>query len=92
MLRKKELIFHEVLWLRNCAITDSELHALVKFDREVKKEYSVPILITDSGKPPQSKVDHLTVIIGDENDIEMQTGNSTIFVYVFEVCCLVGRG
>ena len=54
------------------------------FDREAKKSYVVPILISDSGVPRQSKVSDLVVIIGDENDEQMGPGESKIFVYKYK--------
>ncbi|KAH1023183.1 hypothetical protein HUJ04_012437 [Dendroctonus ponderosae] len=65
-------------------IIGSALHALVVFDREEQKYYDIPILITDSGRPPLSKVSILRVIIGDRNDNEAQDGSSEIFVYKYE--------
>lgn len=50
-------------------------------DREVQKEYQVPIRITDGGQPSQSAVHNLTVIVGDLNDNKMHPGSKTIFVY-----------
>lgn len=50
-------------------------------DREVQKEYQVPIRITDNGNPPLSGVSNLTVIVGDINDNKMYPGSKTIFVY-----------
>lgn len=44
----------------------------------------VPILITDSGKPSQSNVSWVTVIIGDINDNIMYPGESKIFVYKYK--------
>lgn len=57
------------------------LYANVMFDREEQKEYFIPILISDSGEPKQSKVNTLHLIIGDENDNPMKEGRSRIFVY-----------
>ncbi|ODN00523.1 DE-cadherin [Orchesella cincta] len=54
------------------------------FDREEKKEYLVPITISDSGKEPQTGTSTLTVIIGDENDSKMFPGESKIFVYKYK--------
>lgn len=53
------------------------------FDREVQKEYLVPIIIKDSGTPPMTGTSTLTVIIGDMNDNRMHSGSKTIFVYNF---------
>lgn len=52
-----------------------------RLDREMQKEYQVPIRITDSGQFPQSAVSNLTVIVGDINDNRMLPGGKTIFVY-----------
>ncbi|XP_066158590.1 DE-cadherin [Euwallacea fornicatus] len=60
------------------------LLALVMFDREEKKYYDIPILVTDSGIPPQRKVSILRVIIGDRNDNAAKDGSSQIFVYKYE--------
>ncbi|KAL1493174.1 hypothetical protein ABEB36_011282 [Hypothenemus hampei] len=66
------------------SIMGSTLFALVMFDREEQKYYDIPILVTDSGIPPQSKVSILRVIIGDRNDNEARDGASEIFVYKYE--------
>lgn len=61
------------------------LYALVRFDREEQKEYSIPILVTDSGQPqPLSKINMLYLVIGDVNDNEMRDGESKIFVYNYK--------
>ncbi|XP_076295603.1 DE-cadherin isoform X2 [Lasioglossum baleicum] len=65
-------------------IRDSELYALVRFDREQRKSYDIPIAITDNGKPAMTGTSTLTVIIGDENDNEMSSGSSSIFVYNYK--------
>jgi len=66
-------------------IVDGRLMATVdNFDREAKKQYKLPIEITDSGKPPQKGISILTVIIGDENDNPMTYGESSIFVYKYK--------
>ncbi|XP_017889849.1 DE-cadherin isoform X2 [Ceratina calcarata] len=66
------------------AIQGADLFARVKFDREVQKSYEIPIVITDSGSPPQTGTSTLTVIIGDENDNQMTEGSSSIFVYNYK--------
>lgn len=65
-------------------IDNDFLYALVKFDREEKKFYNIPILVTDSGTPRQSSVSILKVIIGDRNDNAAKDGSSEIFVYKYE--------
>lgn len=62
----------------------SQLIALVQFDREQQKYYLIPIAITDSGIPPMTGVSILKVIIGDRNDNPMKTGSSNIFVYNYK--------
>lgn len=52
-----------------------------EFDREVQKEYLVPIIIKDNGYPSKSGTSTLTVIIGDINDNRMYPGSKNIFVY-----------
>ncbi len=52
-----------------------------EFDREVQKEYLVPIVIRDAGYPAKSGTSTLTVIIGDANDNRMYPGAKNIFVY-----------
>nr|XP_046911229.1 neural-cadherin-like isoform X3 [Dermatophagoides farinae] len=54
-----------------------------EFDREIQKEYLVPIVIKDSGYPSKSGTSTLTVIIGDINDNRMYPGSKNIFVYNF---------
>ncbi|QQP57284.1 Uncharacterized protein FKW44_002211 [Caligus rogercresseyi] len=57
--------------------------SLRSFDREMQKEYLVPIVIKDSGNPSMSGTSTLTVIIGDSNDNKMQPGGIGS-VYVFD--------
>lgn len=62
--------------------------SLRSFDREVQKEYYVPIVIKDSGNPAMSGTSTLTVIIGDSNDNRMQPGSKEILVYNYRVSYL----
>lgn len=57
------------------------VHSTLSFDREVHKEYLVPIVIKDDGNPPMSGTSTLTITIGDANDNRMQPGSTDIFVY-----------
>ncbi|XP_054282160.1 neural-cadherin-like [Macrosteles quadrilineatus] len=50
-------------------------------DREERKEYLVPIVIRDSGRPQMTGTSTLTVIVGDVNDNPMFGGRKHIFVY-----------
>lgn len=67
--------------LERFSIQRDYLYANVMFDREEQKEYFIPIVVSDSGEPRQSKVNMLHLIIGDENDNAMKPGRSRIFVY-----------
>lgn len=60
------------------------LHAMTKFDREERKEYQIPVVISDSGIPRQTATSTLTVVIGDENDNPMSDGSSSILVYNYK--------
>lgn len=55
------------------------------FDREERKEYFIPVAITDSGTPRLTGVSILHVVIGDRNDNPMGPGHSDIFVYNYKV-------
>nr|CAD7403376.1 unnamed protein product [Timema cristinae] len=55
--------------------------SLYSFDRELQKEYLLPIVIKDSGSPTMSSTSTLTVVIGDVNDNKMRPGSKDIFVY-----------
>lgn len=62
---------------------DGLAHVTVKqqLDRELQKEYQVPIIIRDSGNPNLAATSYLTVVVGDVNDNKMYPGGKTIFVY-----------
>ncbi|KAH9632588.1 hypothetical protein HF086_012395 [Spodoptera exigua] len=60
------------------------LSTLVSFDREQRKEYKIPVAITDSGTPRLTGVSILHVVIGDKNDNPMAPGHSDIFVYNYK--------
>ncbi|XP_076032082.1 neural cadherin isoform X3 [Oratosquilla oratoria] len=60
------------------------ISSLRSFDREVQKEYHVPIVIKDAGTPQMTGTSTLTIIIGDENDNKMQPGSKDIFVYNYK--------
>lgn len=66
------------------SIIGEYLEAMVVFDREEQKEYFIPIMISDSGLPNMKNVSILHLIIGDVNDNEMQSGQSSIFVYNYK--------
>ncbi|XP_072278551.1 neural-cadherin-like [Pyxicephalus adspersus] len=52
------------------------------FDRELEKEFHLPVIITDSGNPPMSATNTLTITIGDENDNGHKEGHKEVFAYI----------
>ncbi|XP_010172162.2 neural-cadherin [Antrostomus carolinensis] len=60
------------------------LTALRTFDREVQKVFYLPILITDSGIPPMSSTNTLTVNIGDQNDHPHSAGYMECLIYSYD--------
>lgn len=58
--------------------------SLTSFDRELQKEYLIPIVIKDHGNPAMTGTSTLTVVIGDVNDNKMQPGSKEIFVYNYQ--------
>lgn len=59
------------------------LTALHTFDREAHKAFYLPILIVDSGNPPMSSTNTLTVNIGDRNDHPHAAGSMECLVFSF---------
>lgn len=62
----------------------AQLTALRAFDREVHKVFYLPILITDSGVPPMSSTNTLTVNIGDQNDHPHSAGYMECLIYSYD--------
>ncbi|XP_015711387.1 neural-cadherin-like [Coturnix japonica] len=60
------------------------LTAVHTFDREVHKVFHLPILITDSGIPPMSSTNTLTVNIGDQNDHPHSAGYMECLIYSYD--------
>ncbi|XP_049764500.1 neural-cadherin-like, partial [Schistocerca cancellata] len=58
--------------------------SLRSFDREEKKEYFIPILVTDSGYPPLTGTTTVRIVIGDINDNKMKPGRKNIQVYKYQ--------
>lgn len=54
------------------------------FDREEQKFYYMPIVMSDSGTPPATGTNTLTIEIGDINDNEHRPGHKDILVYNYE--------
>uniref|UniRef100_A0A8D0DKZ2 Neural-cadherin-like n=1 Tax=Salvator merianae TaxID=96440 RepID=A0A8D0DKZ2_SALMN len=59
------------------------LTALHTFDREVHKVFDLRILIVDSGNPPMSSTNTLTVNIGDRNDHPHSAGFMECLIYSY---------
>eukprot|EP00079_Xenopus_tropicalis_P026645 XP_012820458.1 PREDICTED: neural-cadherin-like [Xenopus tropicalis] len=57
---------------------------LRSFDREVHQVFYLPILITDSGNPPLSSTNTLTILIGDINDHPHSSGHLDCTVYSYK--------
>jgi len=62
--------------------------SLSVFNREKQKEYYLPIVMKDSGSPPASVTNTLTIIVGDLNDNLHYPGHKDIFVYNYRGGCL----
>ncbi|XP_074841792.1 neural-cadherin-like [Carettochelys insculpta] len=60
------------------------LTALRTFDREEQKVFYLPVLITDSGTPPMSSTNTLTVNIGDRNDHPHSAGYMECLIYCYD--------
>ncbi|XP_063045235.1 neural-cadherin [Engraulis encrasicolus] len=54
--------------------------ALRQFNRETQKEFYLPIVMTDSGRPPMTVTNTLTITIGDENDHAHKSGEKVIYI------------
>ena len=53
------------------------------FNREQQKVFKMPIIMADSGNPPMTGTNTLTIIIGDENDNPPYPGQKYILCYAF---------
>lgn len=58
--------------------------SLRTFDREQQKEYTIPIIIKDSGNPVMTGTSTLTVTIGDINDNKMKDAVKKVIVYKYQ--------
>ena len=57
--------------------------SLKTFDREQRKEYHIPVIIRDSGSPPISGTNTLTVVIGDVNDNKHRPAHKHVLAYTY---------
>uniref|UniRef100_A0A3P8S674 Si:ch211-186j3.6 n=1 Tax=Amphiprion percula TaxID=161767 RepID=A0A3P8S674_AMPPE len=64
------------------------LTALRTFDRERQKEFLIPIILSDSGRPAKTVTSTLTVTIGDQNDHAHVAGEKKIFINSHRVLLL----
>ncbi|XP_035275512.1 neural-cadherin-like [Anguilla anguilla] len=54
--------------------------ALRAFDRERQREFRLPVVMRDSGRPSRTVTGTLTVTIGDKNDHAHQAGEKNVYV------------
>uniref|UniRef100_A0A3B4VCM1 Neural-cadherin-like n=1 Tax=Seriola dumerili TaxID=41447 RepID=A0A3B4VCM1_SERDU len=57
------------------------LTALRRFDRERQTEFHLPVIMIDSGSPPMTATNTLTITIGDQNDNAHQAGEKDVYVH-----------
>ncbi|XP_061877314.1 neural-cadherin isoform X1 [Entelurus aequoreus] len=57
------------------------LTALRTFDRERQRDFLIPVVMSDSGRPAHTVTSTLTVTIGDQNDHAHRGGQKEIFFY-----------
>uniref|UniRef100_A0A3B4A3W0 Neural-cadherin-like n=1 Tax=Periophthalmus magnuspinnatus TaxID=409849 RepID=A0A3B4A3W0_9GOBI len=57
------------------------LTALRRFDRERQREFHLPVIMIDSGRPPMTSTSTLTITIGDQNDNAHQAGEKDVYVH-----------
>lgn len=59
----------------------ASLTALRRFDRERHSEFHLPLIMSDSGDPPMTATNTLTITIGDQNDNTHQAGEKDVYVH-----------
>lgn len=57
------------------------LTTLRRFDRERQSELRLPVIMIDSGIPPMTATNTLTITIGDHNDNAHQAGEKDVYVH-----------
>lgn len=57
------------------------LTALRRFDRERQSVFHLPVIMSDSGNPPMTATNTLTITIGDQNDNAHQPGEKDVYVH-----------
>ncbi|XP_024137074.1 neural-cadherin [Oryzias melastigma] len=57
------------------------LTTLRRFDRERQSEFPLPVIMIDSGIPPITATNTLTITIGDHNDNAHQAGEKDVYVH-----------
>ncbi|XP_014664051.1 PREDICTED: neural-cadherin-like [Priapulus caudatus] len=62
----------------------ARVRTLMTFDREVTKQFKVPIVMADSGNPQMTGTNTLTITIGDKNDNPHYAGIKDIFVFNYK--------
>ncbi|KAJ3596028.1 hypothetical protein NHX12_002437, partial [Muraenolepis orangiensis] len=67
--------------LRDHGNGTATLTALRSFDRERQREFYLPVIMSDSGHPPMTATNTLTITIGDQNDNAHKAGEKDVFVH-----------
>lgn len=57
------------------------LTTLRRFDRERQSKLRLPLIMIDSGNPPMTATNTLTITIGDHNDNAHQAGEKDVYVH-----------
>jgi len=57
------------------------VRSLRQLDREQQKEFHIPIVMRDSGQPPVTGTNTLTIIIGDLNDNRHYAAHKHVVAY-----------
>lgn len=67
--------------LRDHGNGSATLTTLRGFDRERQREFHLPVIMIDSGNPPMTATNLLTITIGDQNDNAHQAGEKDVYVH-----------
>ncbi|TRY91649.1 hypothetical protein DNTS_028322 [Danionella cerebrum] len=75
-----ELRYSSDFHLQDNGNDTATITALRTFDREKQKQFLLPVIMSDSGIPPKTVTNTLTITIGDENDHSHAAGQKTVFI------------
>ncbi|CAB1450762.1 unnamed protein product [Pleuronectes platessa] len=74
-------LFSTDFHLQDHGNSSATLTALRRFDRERQSEFRLPLIMIDSGDPPMTATNTLTITIGDQNDNAHQAGEKDVYAY-----------